>query len=88
MLWSQLTALYDFQNLYSVLENCYVLENRKNSVSSKVSTFSVFFSVMHLAVHTLYNELVKNLVLTYLKKCVFTFFAPKTKHYQIATLHF
>ena len=39
---SQVDVLYDFQSLQSVFGNCNFLENRKNSVSSKLSTFSVW----------------------------------------------
>ena len=39
MLWSQLAALCDFQNLQSDFGNCDFLEKRKNSVSSKMSSF-------------------------------------------------
>ena len=45
MLLSQLEPLYDFQNLVSFFETVIFLENRKNSVSSKISSFGVFFSV-------------------------------------------
>ena len=52
MLWSQLDALHDFQNLQSFFGKCDILENRENSVSSKISSFLVFFTLVHQAVHT------------------------------------
>ena len=60
MLWSQLAALSDFQKLTSDFGNCDFLENRKNSVSSKMSTFLMFFGVVRLAVHTHIKNLFKN----------------------------
>ena len=59
-------------------------KNRKTSVSSEISTFWVFFSLVHQAVHMHTMNWLK----TWLKNCVpeknafFTFFVPKTKHYQ------
>ena len=62
MLWSQLEPLYDFQNLLSFFETVIFLENRKNSVSSKISTFGVFFLSGAPSCSNAHYELIVNLV--------------------------
>ena len=53
-------------------------------LKKNVNFFNVFQCRALICSH---NEFVENLVndKTFLKKCVFTFFTPKTKHYQITT---
>ena len=90
MVWSQVDALYDLKTSVVSFRKMRFLENRKISVSSKISTFSVFFSLVHHAVqmHS------KNLLNIWLKKtnleknAFLRFIAQKTKHYQITTLKF
>ena len=86
MFWSQLEALYDFQNLWSVFGNGEFWENPRNSVSKMTTFFSVFQYAAPTCSHAR-NELV-NEKHSWKWNCVFTVFATITKHYQITTLNF
>ena len=51
MLWYQLDALYEFQNLLSVFENCDFEQIVKNPFLQNFNILR-FFSVVYLAIHT------------------------------------